>query len=91
MSKVSDLRRPGRPARESSVVPVLTYFEAPLAGRLRRISKRLGVSQREILHQALEAWLRAQSYPVGDPDAGGPHGREVEPIVVQAQDVVDLL
>lgn len=85
------LGRPGRPARESAVVPILTYFEAPLAGRLRRISKRLGMSQREILHQALEAWLRSQSYPVGDPDAGGPSGREVEPIAVQAQDEVDLL
>lgn len=93
--------RPGRPARESAVVPIMTYYEAPLAGRLRRVSKRLGMSQREILHQALEAWLRAQSYPVGDPDAGGPRGREVEPLEVQAQaqaqapqalqDVADLL
>ena len=91
VSKASDLRRPGRPARESAVVPVLAYFEAPLAGRLRRISKRLRISQREILHQALEAWLRAQPYPVGDPDAGGPRGREVEPLEAQAQDVGDLL
>ena len=73
-------RGPGRPARASAVVPIQIHYESPLAGRLRRISKRLRVSQREILHQALEDWLRRQHYPAGDPDAGGPQKREIEPL-----------
>lgn len=73
-------RGPGRPARTSAVVPIQIHYEAPLAGRLRRIAKRLRVSQREILHQALEDWLRRQHYAPGDPDAGGPVGREIEPL-----------
>jgi hypothetical protein len=80
MNVGSSHRGPGRPARTSAVVPIQIHYEAPLAGRLRRIAKRLRVSQREILHQALEDWLRRQHYPKGDPDAGGPSCREIEPL-----------
>lgn len=80
MSAQPPHRGPGRPARTSAVVPIQIHYEAPLAGRLRRIAKRLRVSQREILHQALEDWLRRQHYPAGDPDAGGPQKREIEPL-----------
>lgn len=66
----------GRPARETEVIAVLVKFEAPLAERLRRFVVRTGIKQREILHQALEDWLRRQHYPKGDPDAGGPPRRE---------------
>lgn len=80
VSEVEGQNGPGRPMRQTAVVPLMVHLESPLAGRLRRYASRYGVKQREILHQALEEWLRRQHYAPGDPDAGGPIGREIEPL-----------
>ena len=80
VSAPQETRPAGRPPRASAVVPLLVHYEAPLAGRLRRYVARYGIKQRELLHLALESWLRAAPYGEGDPDAGGPIGREIEPI-----------